>query len=625
MPELCQDLRRRASPEPCSGILQVHLTTLLPMFACILAAPATGSVADCRAIGASVVVNEVVVARIRTKVGTLSPEARAAVIAQSLDTFQKGEVTKVTTEGGVKIVLEDRPVVTISPEEAKAAGSTPEGLAANWAKAMNKALYLPSLVVEDPGELQLPVSGSVSLSVLGSSARTAQIGMTPESLASVKRLVGKIQITAKQFGTGSLVISAAGREKRLNLLVAPYAAQFPQNVVAQVTGQPAPAEIVESAARSAVLANVAGQPGKVVQIESIDSGPLQPGNSKVFTANVTVSALGCLPTTGTVNVLVTNRGGGRMFEDELWYSNNPENVTGAASLYWGRLQSGVPVRLLWHHFNKSTQGLYVQYVAVNRSDLPASLHVLAGDAEPDKDPTRAGFEAGELFWRSWMPYAGQVVQIPPYSVVPLVFRRIAPGETTSGLASLRLLSGGSDDLVVIGNCMLPAEGTVRWQKAANRPNPWSLASPISISQFPMTAVGVAQHVYARPALFHEIDYKCGGPFEFVRLGADSIKGINGEGELLGNFGVHYMVEGQLSNPTDKPAKVVVEFEASAGYSGAMFLVNGKFVKSLMQTKETLVLFEKLLQPGETQPIRIETMPLSGAHYPAKIIVRPPHI
>ena len=339
-----------------------------------------------------------------------------------------------------------------------------------------------------------------------------------------------------------------------------------------------------------------------------------------------MSALGFLPSTGIVNVLVSNRGGGRMFEDEMWYSNEPENVTGAASLFWGRLQSSVPVRLLWHHCNKSNQGLYVQYVLINRSDLPASVHVLAGDAEPDKDPTKAGYEAGDLFWQSWLPYAGQVVQVPPFSVVPLVLRRIGPGETTSGLASIRLLSGGSDDLIVLGACQLPGEGSSRWQKAVNRPGPWAYASPIAVSSFPIPMIGVSHQVYDRPALFHEVDYQCGGPYEFVRLGADSIKSLDGSKELLGNFGVHYTIEGQISNPTDKAAKVVVEFEASAGYSGAIFLVNGKIVRcGVLQTKEARVLYEKVLAPGKSEPLRIETMPLSGAHYPAKITIRPPHM
>jgi hypothetical protein len=69
--------------------------------------------------------------------------------------------------------------------------------------------------------------------------------------------------------------------------------------------------------------------------------------------------------------------------------------------------------------------------------------------------------------------------------------------------------------------------------------------------------------------------------------------------------------------------VDVVFEASAGYSGALFIVNGDYrVTPLLQPKDEAVIGKFHLAPGALQKFVITTMPVSGGSYPVTITIRP---
>ena len=98
---------------------------------------------------------------------------------------------------------------------------------------------------------------------------------------------------------------------------------------------------------------------------------------------------------------------------------------------------------------------------------------------------------------------------------------------------------------------------------------------------------------------------------------------NDQGKLEGNFGVVYTIKARLENPTLQPADIEVIFESSAGYSGGLFVVNGRMVRTpLLQPKEEAQITRVHLGPGENESLRILTFPLSGGSYPATLTIRP---
>jgi len=85
----------------------------------------------------------------------------------------------------------------------------------------------------------------------------------------------------------------------------------------------------------------------------------------------------------------------------------------------------------------------------------------------------------------------------------------------------------------------------------------------------------------------------------------------------------YTVKMRVENPTDRAVDVEVVFEASAGYSGAVFIVNNQFQRApLLQSKAEYILRKVSVPAGGSQEVTIQTVPLSGSSYPALLTLRP---
>lgn len=583
---------------------------------------ATVSDADVLTNGSTLVINGLDAVTIKTNAGGLGPNERVAIIAKSLERFRRGQTVRVVADPGLRIALQDSTVVTITVAEAKAHGKSADALAEEWSRSINKALYVPPLTVLGDS-VELILGKSRSIRVIGSQSRKAEISVEPEGSVRVERRGFDLLVTPLTMGEGQIMLSLGDSRESIPFTVMAVSANLPQNLQAEVTGNPASKELVLETIRGAMSTMLESQPGARIDFDVPPVEALVPGQNRVYQVRTVVDAPGFAISRGTVNVAIKNVGGGRVFEDILWYSNEPENLKGTGQLYFARLNTDTPGRLLWHHCNKTGAPLMVQYVLANRSAVDAKVWLVGGDPAPHLDPTKAGFEAGKIFFPDWSNYQGTVVTVPARSVVPIVMRRIMPEETTSGLATLRLMPGRADDVVIVANALYPNEVSGEWQPQAHGMKPWLERRAINVERFSLPIVGREKHIYKRPARQIGFLFQVGGKLGFVRIGQESIESAIGGPPLSGNFGVQYVVEGRLENPTDVTTTVEIVFEASAGYSGALFSVNGKMLPGrMLQTKESMTLYETSLKPGEARDVRIETIPLSGAHYPATITIRP---
>lgn len=577
--------------------------------------------ADILQSGKTLVINGIDALTIKTSAGGLAPEERVAVIAKALVGFKRGQTVRVVADPGLRVALQDSTVVTITVAEAKAQGKTPDALAEDWTKSINKALYVPQLVVLD-NQLNLIYGKSQSVRVIGSMARSAEVRVEPAGSVEVTRNGFDLVVKPVEMGEGQIQLIVGDISYSIPFTVMAYAANLPQTLTVEVTGNPASKELVTEAIRGAMSTMLVANGSASVRFNLPSIGSVAPGQSRVVQVSASIESVGFAPSNGLVNVVVRNLGGGRIFEDSLWYSNEPENLKGTGQLFFARLTTDSPNRMLWHHCNKTRNPMVVQYALVNRSGVDARVWIVDGDPAPNLDPTKAGFEAGKAFFANWINYQGSIVLVPARSVVPIVMRRLMPEETTSGLASMRLMPGGSDDVAMVANALWPNEVAGEWQPQGMDAKPWLVRRAMSFERFSLPVVGKEKHIYEAPAKQVGFLYQVGGKLGFVRIGQESIKSKIGGEPLGGNFGVHYVIDGRIENPTDKERVVEVVFEASAGYSGALFSVNGKVLPGrMLQTKETMSLYEVRLRPGQAEEIRIETMPLSGAHYPATITVR----
>ncbi len=579
--------------------------------------------ATARAIGSSVYVNEMVVVTLRTPYRGSKPKVRAAILAKRLSGLRgNAQITIKRGRDGHQIRAASALLLVVSPAEAAAQKSPQASLARQWAAQISEALALPALRLSE-SDLRLPGGGKNAVQLVGTRALAAVVQSSDPAVVKVERQPGVLVLRAGVLGSATITAVAGDVVGAIRVEVLPYAANLGQRLFASVTGAPATLETVSGAIEAAVRTRLAATPGAEIKLLSVAGRTLRSGEAGTFAAKVHVQGPYAYPRQGQVQITVRNVGVAMRSEAELWYCNHPENVRGPGALFSATLRQEVPVRLLYHHMNISAGGMFVEVQLVNDTDSTARVLVIPGDSGPDKNPVQAGIVAAEALMRNWLPYSGEIVELPPRSAAPLSLRRFGPQETVSGLCSIRLLDGGPDAIQVRTDARVPAYGDPRLPDALASATPWHAMGPRALTSMERTPAPATFHVYPNPFKTEEVVYRVGGKFGFARIGQRPLPSADQRHSLDGNFGVFYTIHARLENPTDTASDIEVVFEASAGYSGALFVVNGEIRRTpLLQSKVEFRVVRVRLAAGESRDVTLLTVPLSGSSYPATLTVRP---
>jgi hypothetical protein len=336
---------------------------------------------------------------------------------------------------------------------------------------------------------------------------------------------------------------------------------------------------------------------------------------------VSISAPGTISRSGTLTVQVNNIGLMPRSEDALWYCNDPERITKKLNLFAAELDPEKSARLLYHHINDSSRLMVVRTLVINNSDSDVQVCLTPGDSAPTMDPVSAGLRAGDMFLRAWISDSGEVITIPGHSCIPISCRKLKPKAVISGLCSIRHV-GGSSKLLVRTDALGLDDLEPRWQPALSSSTPWREVGPLMTRSWDTSEYMISEHVYPTPYRSESAEFKVGGRFSVTRLGQKSILRQDSSGRLDGNFGVIYDIAASISNTQEESADVEVVFEPSAGYSGAIFMIDDRYVmtpKLLPKSEARIATYR--LKPGESKKLKIMTMPLSGSSYPATIYIR----
>lgn len=584
----------------------VAVTTLILLAIAALAV-------DVRAIGGSVYVNE-------ARIMSFGDQKRAVAVAEQLRRAGGLSPVSVQSQGQTAKLVAGKATIAVTRADAAGASRTPVDLAADWADRLQAALKLPPIQL--PGKnLQVGTGGERFFSILGTQAARAQVVSSNPKVLRVEKVPLGMRLRGVSKGQATVRIQAGSSTASAQVQVLPLAANLPQTVTATVVGDPATSDTIRSAIESAAQQQLKASPGAFVEVIESKFSPLAQGAKVALQTKVRVSAPNAVATEGTISVRVSNQTLAHRRETELWYCNDPENVMGPGNLFAAELRTNHPARMLYHHTNASNEPLVVQVVATNIFDTPVKIVIIPGDGVPHKDPVRVGLEAGERFVKNWMSGSGEIITIPARSSIPIAMRRIAPAETMSGLCYLRLLEGSASKLLIRTDAVDPRFMDAGWATATSLATPWSKAGPRRIGEAAILPP-LTDHIYPHPFKVLESAYEVGGRFAFVWVGQKPIPSSAGDRHLDGNFGVIYTLKLKMTNPTDRQADVEVVFEASAGYSGAVFVVNNQLQRApVIQSKAEYVVRKMSLPAGGTQELTVMTVPLSGSSYPALVTVR----
>lgn len=576
-----------------------------------------------KADGASVYIYGIRVLTLRSSVGNFSPKSRATILAANIEKTGKTGDVKVKKVGkDQQILVDGRLVLTVTKPEAQLNSSTPVALATMWAANIRKALLTPPLKI-DVQSLKVPLGANRVILASGTQFGVAKIEATDSNILKVGRVANGIAYKAIGFGKTEVTVTAGNIVKTIPVAVMPMGANLPKNLVTIVSGSPASTDTVEGAIESAIRTQLGADPKATLKIDFPKATQVMPGESRRYTAQVRAVGPEVLPAEGPVFVTVKNMALGRKPESELWYCNEPENLKRPGLLFVAPLRPETPSRMLYHHINQMPNPLIVMVEAINDSDQVARMMVIPGDSKPDKNPVLAGVQAADQFMKGWALSSGEVIEIPPKSRLPIAMRRIAHGQTMSGLCYLRLLDSGPDQVTIRTEARPPFPMDYRWLAASQSGTPWRHVGAQKMNNLDRDPILPSIHIYPNPYKEEVGTYQVGGKYAFFRIGERPIQRADKLDKLSGNFGVTYTIKAVVENPTAVAGDVEVVFEASAGYSGALFYVNGQYIKTpLLQPKTEAQIARFKVEPGESKNLSIITVPLSGSSYPATLTIRP---
>ncbi len=595
-----------------------------PLLLCLAAGISCASWAlDAKSVGADLFVNESRVFTFQTPQAGVAATLRAARVAAVLSALRPGSPLRIAGSGGQRKVLDGKHLILVlSEDDARAAQSSLASLAEAFVARVAEAAALPPLKA-DTTSVTLPPDRPAKVALVGSAAAKSAVSASRPGIVSVVRSTGSLTLKPVAVGETTLEIVSGAEALHITVAVLPYAFDVSHHWSVRVVGNPAGTSVVAGAAVAEVQSRGSSVPGVQVWAKALDAAALGTGIDRWVKVRVKATGPGAFPFEGECSVHVANVGVGVSHEDELWYSNNPERIPKPKRLYWAELKAGRSARLLYHHINDYTFPVVVRYLVANPTAEPALVTLSLGDSRPDRNPTRAGYVAGDQFLSKWLSGSAEVVELPPNTTIPITLRRIAPGETMSGLATLSLLKGGPESVVVVGDSVLPQVMPAMWSVGLGVTGAWHAAPPLSLGDTRMNLTGSTEEVYPKPFREARLDYEVGGRFGFARIGDNPVLDSTTHKELKGNFGVIYDIKGELKNPTAEPVEVELLLEASAGYGSALFVLNGDYIRvGMISPKSETVLASIKLPPGSSKPLSITTLPLSGANYPVTLVVRP---
>ncbi|MBS1718336.1 MAG: hypothetical protein JSS72_11455 [Armatimonadetes bacterium] len=566
--------------------------------------------------GRILLVNEFLVCR-------LCSAQKARTVAQRLSSLRVTADVEAQTSGNTAYVtVSGHQVVEVSPIEAKQNNIEPKALADVWASRLKTAITAPAVQFDKPS-ISVPVGKSVRVGMFGSAVRESAIVVSDGAVVRAKKIGGSVSILALKSGTAEVTaISPSGAKNTMQVDTKELAAQFPQYIKAAVSGNPAQPQTIEGAIQLAVRSQLKAAADADIKLLDFTPYPLGATESRQYQIHARAIAKDCFTSEGIVNVTIRNVGLPPADDAELWYCNDPESVKKAGPLFANYLGPGHQARMLYHHVNASNDTLFLKITLINASDAPASVVLVPGDSDPQRDPLVAGIQAAEQFMAGSQTHSGEIVTIPPQSSIPISTRQLFPGQTVSGLCSIRSLSKDQELLVRV-DAVPPFSLDTNWAAAIHTNSPWHYVGPFPADADDSQIANPTEFIYPNPAREMSVTYAVGGKPKFIRLGQEPIRRKDLQDGLDGNFGVTYDINATIANPTKQPADIELSFEASAGYCAGLFYIDYKTYRTPYLSPHADVQVMKIhLAPDEVRHLAIRTIPISGGTFPATLSIRP---
>lgn len=521
------------------------------------------------------------------------------------------ELKLVTVKAGVGIYWGKLEVVVVTKELAEANSSQPKALATLWLSRLREVAEI-GLLKLTPARLELPIDGEGTIAVSG--LATGPFSVQDDGRVQITEDNGQLKIKARSVGKSKILITRGKAKAYLIVHVKDWAGKLPDTVQVQVSGRPAPGEMVLEAVLRALMTQAKVNPGCKLQIDVPSN--YQAGLPSVPQGQqMNISLIGRI--TGSEDYYPVRKDIKAGIEctaiepvepNLLLVSNRPEQVDKDGVLLSYTLTPKEPSRLMYSHMNASNEDRNLWVNLYNPTADNASVLVDWTFSGPSRNEVNVGHTAAQRFVNRLNVGAGYVLQIPPNTRLELAEHTLQRKELLSGFAGLRMLKGSKLEVEVLSKV---SPGRNDGSKLVHLGAPFN---PFKIHP---------HGVFAQPNFEEWLELAAGGSPISFNFG-ESPWLIDFETGLpnTGNFGVIYRWHVALSNPSNRTRKFGLFFTPKNGAAALSILVNNEVVSIPFTPRNDQVGVRSFeLAPGKELNVDLTTLPEASSSYPATLEFR----
>lgn len=518
----------------------------------------------------------------------------------------------VTLKAGIGIYWGKLEIVVVTKELAEANSSQPKALATLWLNRLREVAEV-GLLKLNPARLELPIDGESTIEVTGL-ATGSFAAQDSNGRVLISEDNGNLKVKARAVGKSKILITRGKAKAYLFVHVKDWAGKLPDTVQVQVSGRPAPGEMVIEAVLRALMTQARVNPGCKLQIDmpsNYQSGlPSVPQGQQM-----NISMVGRI--TGSEDYYPVRkeiRAGIECITVEpvepnlLLVSNRPEQVDKDGVLLSYTLTPKEPSRLMYSHMNASNEDRNLWVNLYNPGSEDVSVLVDWSFSGPSRNEVTVGHAAAQRFLTRLSSGAGYVLTIPANTRLELAEHSLERKELLSGFASLRMLKGSKLEVEVLS-------------KADPGRNDGSKIVHLGA---PFNPFKIHPHgVFAQPYFEEWLELPAGASPLSFNFG-ESPWLIDFESGLpnTGNFGVIYRWHVALSNPSNRTHRFGLFFTPKNGAAALSMLVNNEVVSIPFTPRNEQVGVRSFeLAPGKDLNVDLTTLPEASSSYPATLEFR----
>lgn len=545
-------------------------------------------------------------------------QERARVVQDRIDALMNtglgpSDVKLAKDDGHFIITWGDEIIVTIDPAQAKLNEMTPQALGESWVNNFKKALVEAGLFIV-PSFIEIPIGASTAVKAGGFAKGPISLVSDGGNVAvDINQEKGEIKVTGTGLGKSKLVFARGSARTALMVQILDLPANIPEKIETEVSGDPAPKEVLRYAARNAVRGAIRVKSGAVMEVgkEVRVARTLERFRSVVAHVPVVIKGPGFFTLDQEVKIVIKNTGEG--FDDcnLLMISDRPEQFNQDGTLFHGKLDAKNPARLLYFHQNSDTKNRRFWIELKNTSNRP--VHVMTGGAlgGPSRWGVTVGHVAAMRFLEMYQSGIGYTIQIQPGDSVSLIDLQVGPEQVLCGYFHLKIRQGAELDILVKNSQKLDGD---------------SNGMPLPLLSQPFDPFKIHPKGVFKPAnLVEDIEFDLKEDTEGVSCVIGSapwlIDPVTGEPNN-GNYGVFYRFKIKMKNPTSETRRVGFYFTPQGLLARGSFILDGRLMETGMVRNPSRVIFAAVdLLPNSEKTVTLVTTPEGGSYYPVEISIK----